>query len=247
MVQRGEIKEYMLTPILGLKAEMAESEARMNAAKQLAAQGGAMPTVMEQNMGRIAQAENPAPPMPQQQMQQQMPQQPMPQQLAQAPMPQGPEDVGIATQATQPMQMAGGGIVAFDDGGDVDIDPDDDYQDMIDQAEADSMNEEMYDLINQMREQGGRGKRDERAAVGIRSGENKNIKEDTRGRAKQVTDEDQARKYNVGNLRPSGFTYPGQVGLSKGKFAMFDSPESGMNALNQDIGIKLNRGLDTPT
>jgi hypothetical protein len=43
----------------------------------------------------------------------------MPQQMAQAPMPQGPEDVGIATQATQPMQMAGGGIVAFDDGGDV--------------------------------------------------------------------------------------------------------------------------------
>jgi hypothetical protein len=98
-------------------------------------------------------------------------------------MPQGPEDVGIATQATQPMQMAGGGIVAFDDGGDVDIDPEDDYQDMIDQAETDSMNEEMYDLINQMREQGGRGERGERAAVGIRSGENKNIKEDTRGRA----------------------------------------------------------------
>jgi hypothetical protein len=36
------------------------------------------------------------------------------------------------------------------------------------------------------------------------------------------------------------------VGVSKGGFAMFDSPEAGTNALNQDIGIKLNRGLDTP-
>jgi hypothetical protein len=100
--------------------------------------------------------------------------------MAQQPMAQGPEDVGIATQATQPMQMAGGGIIAFAPGGDVDIDPDDDYQDMLDQAEEDAMNEEIYGLINQLNESVGRG---ERAAVGIRSGENKNIKEDTRGRA----------------------------------------------------------------
>jgi hypothetical protein len=172
MVQNGQIEKDMLMPILGKKAEIADNTAKMNAAKALAAQGGAQPTVMDQYMSKIAQAENPAPPMPEQQMQQPMPQQMPQQQMAQQPMPQGPEDVGIASQATQPMQMAGGGIVAFDDGGDVD--PDDDYQDMLDQAEEDSMNEEIYGLINQMNESVGRG---ERAAVGIRSGKNKNIKD----------------------------------------------------------------------
>jgi len=61
-----------------------------------------------------------------------------------------------------------------------------------------------------------------------------------------VSEPDQARKFNVGNLRPSGFSYPGQIGISKGGFAMFDSPEAGIKALQQDISIKLNRGLDTP-
>jgi len=142
MIQRGEIKEYMLTPILGKKAEMAEDEARMNAAKQLAEQGGAMPTVVEKYMGQIAQAENPAPPMPQQQMQQ-----PMPQQMAAAPMPQGPEDVGIATQATQPMGLAGGGIIAFSPGGDVDTE-DDDYQEAMDDARESAMNDKLYEMIS---------------------------------------------------------------------------------------------------
>jgi hypothetical protein len=242
MAQRGDIPKEMVIPILGKKAEMVETAARMKAAQGLAAQGGAQPTIMEKYMGEIAQSENPAPPMPQQQTQQ--PQQPMPQQMAQQPMPQGPEDVGIASQATQPMSMAGGGIVAFDDGGEIDVDPEDDYQDLIDQAEEDATNEEIYDLINQMAEHGGHAKH----AVGIRSGENKHIKEDTRERAtKHISNEDQARKHNVGNLRPSGFSYPGQVGTSKGGFAMFESPESGLNALHHDIGIKLNRGLDTPT
>jgi hypothetical protein len=59
---------------------------------------------MDQYMGKIAQAENPVPLMPNQ--------------LANEPMV--PEDVGIATQATQPMRLAGGGIIAFGDGGDVD-------------------------------------------------------------------------------------------------------------------------------
>jgi hypothetical protein len=181
MAQRGDIPKEMVIPILGKKAEMAESTARMNAAKQLATQGGAQPTVMEKYMGEIAQSEHPAPAMPQQQMQQ-----PMPQQMTQAPT--APEDVGIATQATQPMSMAGGGIVAFDDGGEVD--PEDDYQDLMDQAEEDATNEEIYDLINQMAERGGhRG----HAAVGIKSGENKHIKEDTRGRAAEHTGDLESR------------------------------------------------------
>jgi len=61
-----------------------------------------------------------------------------------------------------------------------------------------------------------------------------------------ATDKDQARKYNVGNLRPSGFTYKGQIGVSPGGFALFDSPEAGAAALHQDIGAKLKRGVDTP-
>ena len=187
MAQRGDIPKEMVIPILGKKAEMAESTARMNAAKQLATQGGAQPTVMEKYMGEIAQSEHPAPAMPQQQMQQPMPQ-PMPQQMAQAPT--APEDVGIATQATQPMSMAGGGIVAFDDGGNVDIDPEDDYQDLMDQAEEDATNEEIYDLINQMAERGGHHGH---AAVGIKSGENKHIKEDTRGRAAEYTGDLESR------------------------------------------------------
>ena len=121
MAQRGDIPKDMVMPILGKKAEMAESTAKMQAAKQLAAQGGTQPTVMEKYMGEIAQSEHPAPMQAPQQPPQQMPQ-PMPQQMAQAP--QGPEDVGIASQATQPMGMAGGGIIAFGDGGGVDDEDD---------------------------------------------------------------------------------------------------------------------------
>jgi hypothetical protein len=141
MVQNGQIKEDMLMPILGKKAEIADNTAKMNAAKALAAQGGAQPTVMDQYMGKIAQAENPAPVMPQQEMQQ-----PMPQEMAQGPMAQGPEDVGIASQATAPMQLAGGGIIAFDNGGDVDLE-DDDYQEMVDAAQEGSMNDKLYEMI----------------------------------------------------------------------------------------------------
>jgi hypothetical protein len=228
MGQRKELTQEEVAMVISKKAEAIESAARQKALEQ---GGGQMPSVIEQDMMKIAQAENPA---PLQQM--------MPQQMAQQQMPQGPEDVGIAQNPVPPMQMAGGGIIAFDEGGDVDVDPEDDYKDLIDQANEDATNDEIFGIIAAMEDS-----RTDNAGVGIRTGENKNITQDTRERAKQVTNEDQARKYNVGNLRPSGFTYPGQVGLSKGKFAMFDSPESGINALNQDIGIKLNRGLDTPT
>ena len=142
MAQRGEIPKEMVMPILGKKAEIADEAAKMNAAKQLAAQGGQQPTVMDQYMGKIAQAENPAPAMPQQQMQQ-----PMPQQMAQAPVAQGPEDVGIASQATAPMHMAGGGIVAFSGEDGSYVDPDEDYQEMIDDAHESAMNDKLYEMI----------------------------------------------------------------------------------------------------
>jgi hypothetical protein len=162
MGQRKELTQEEVAMVISKKAEAIESAARQKALEQ---GGGQMPSVIEQNMMKIAQAENPAPP---QQMQQQM----MPQQMA-----QGPEDVGIAQNPVPPMQMAGGGIIAFDEGGDIDVDPADDYQDLVDQANEDATNNEIFGIIAAME-----GSRTDNAGVGIRSGENKNIKEDTRER-----------------------------------------------------------------
>ena len=144
MAQNGQIEKDMLMPILGKKAEMVEKTAKLNAAKQLAAQGGQAPTVMDGYMNTIAQAENPMPPMPPQQMM------PPPQMMAQ-PMPQAPEDVGIATNPVPPMQMAGGGIIAFADGGD--IDEEDDYQESVDDANEAAMNDEIFQLISELQPQ----------------------------------------------------------------------------------------------
>lgn len=161
MAQSGQIPKDMVMPILGKKAEMADDIAKMNAAKALAAQGGAQPTVMDQYMGKIAQAENPAPVAP---PMAQAPQQPMPQQMAAAPM--APEDVGIATQATAPMAMAGGGIVAFsgEDGSYVE---DDDYQEAMDDARESAMNDKLYEMIAGLK---GRSGDTENRGVGITAG-----------------------------------------------------------------------------
>ena len=122
MAQRGEIQKELVPLIIGKKAEMIEAVARQRALMQ----GGAQqPSVMEQKMMEIAQAENPA---PEPQM--------MPQQIAQMPT-QLPEEVGIAQNPVPPMQMAGGGIIAFAPGGDVDEDDDDDasYEDYLDELQ----------------------------------------------------------------------------------------------------------------
>ena len=108
MAQRKEIVPEMVPAILAKKAEMID-----RAAKMKASQGGVpQQSIMDQIMAKNAQSENPQtmgqmpPPMPQQnQMAQQPPQQP--------PQPQGPADVGIASNPVPPMQMAGGGIIAF--------------------------------------------------------------------------------------------------------------------------------------
>jgi len=122
MAQRGEIQKELVPLIISKKAEMIEAVARQRALMQ----GGAQqPSVMEQKMMEIAQAENPA---PEPQM--------MPQPMAQMPA-QLPEDVGIAQNPTPPMQMAGGGIIAFAPGGDVDEDDDEDesYEDYLDELQ----------------------------------------------------------------------------------------------------------------
>jgi len=123
MAQRGEIQKELVPLIIGKKAEMIEAAAR-NEALSRSGQAPA-PSVMEQKMMQIAQAENPAP-APQMQPQ-----------MAQAPMPQLPEEVGIAQNPVPPMQMAGGGIIAFAPGGDVDDDDDDDetYEDYLDELQ----------------------------------------------------------------------------------------------------------------
>jgi hypothetical protein len=176
MGQRKELTQEEVAMVISKKAEAIESAARQKALEQ---GGGQMPSVIEQDMMKIAQSENPAPPMPQQQMQQQM----MPQQMAQAQ--QLPEDVGIAQNPVPPMQMAGGGIIAFDEGGDVDVDPEDDYQELIDQANQDATNDEIFGIIAAMEGSGGRSRS---ADVGIRAGENKNITQDTRERSGDMID-----------------------------------------------------------
>jgi soluble lytic murein transglycosylase-like protein len=162
MGQRKDLSPEEVAMVISAKADMIDQAAKQAALAQSG--GGQLPSVMEQNMMKIAQSENPAP------------QQPMPQQMAQAP--QLPEDVGIAQNPVPPMQMAGGGIIAFDEGGGVDIDPEDEYQELLDQAQEDETNQNIFDLIAEM----GSG-----ANVGIRSGENKNITQDTRERAMDST------------------------------------------------------------
>jgi len=132
MGQRKDLSQEEVAMVISAKADMIDQAAKQAALAQ--SSGGQMPSVMEQDMMKIAQDENPAP----QQMQQPM--------MAQAP--QLPEDVGIAQNPVPPMQMAGGGIIAFDEGGDVDAE--DDYQELIEQAQEDETNQNIFDLISEM-------------------------------------------------------------------------------------------------
>ena len=87
MAQKGQIREDMLAPILGRKAEMAEAVARMQAL-----QGGNQPqtSVLEQVMATNAMAEQPA-----------------------------VDNMGVAQIPVPEREYAGGGIIAFEGGGDV--------------------------------------------------------------------------------------------------------------------------------
>lgn len=88
MVQKKQIDETMLAPILARKAEMADAVART---KTLEAGAGQMPSVMEQLMQKTADQEQPEP-------------QAREMGVAQLPMKEGMYDE---------QRMAGGGIVAF--------------------------------------------------------------------------------------------------------------------------------------
>ena len=146
MAQRGEIQKELVPLIISKKAEIIEANARNQA---LANSGQTPPTIMEQDMMQIAQDENPAPEL---QMQPQM----MPQKMAMPqPMPQGmpqlPEEVGIAQNPVPPMQMAGGGIIAFAPGGDVDddLDEDDEYEELLANAKRKAAIKNLYDMADQ--------------------------------------------------------------------------------------------------
>ena len=102
MAQKGQIREDMLAPILGRKAELADAVART---KALQGQGGQMPTVIEQLIQRNAEAE-----MPEQQN-------------------FGVTQLPVREDMFQEQTMAGGGIVAFEEGGDVDDQEDKDLED----------------------------------------------------------------------------------------------------------------------
>jgi soluble lytic murein transglycosylase-like protein len=124
MAQKKEISPEMVAPILSRKAELMEAVARSKALQQPAMQ----PTVMEQVMAKNIQGENPAPQMP---MPQAMPQQ-APQQI-----PQMPEEAGVAQLPIPERQYAGGGIIAFADGGM--SEEDEDYEDSLEEADYQAM------------------------------------------------------------------------------------------------------------
>lgn len=132
MAQRKEIVPEMVPVILAKKAEMIDRAAKNKAAGE----GIPQQSVMDQIMASNAESENPQamgqvpPPMPQQN---QMAQRPMMQQQQPQQPPQGAADVGIATNPVPPMQMAGGGIIAFARGDLVEDDEDeqDEYNDYV--------------------------------------------------------------------------------------------------------------------
>ena len=143
MGQRKELTPEEVTLIIGKKGQQIEEAAQRKALAQVSEQP--MPSVIEQKMMQIAQAENPA---PEPQMQ--------PQMMAEAPMPQLPEEVGIAQNPVPPMQMAGGGIISFsgEDGSYVEEDDDDETDALI------------FGLLQKMRSSSGRAT----PSVGIASG-----------------------------------------------------------------------------
>jgi hypothetical protein len=91
MAQKGQIPKTDVPMILSRKAEMAQTEANIRALRAQQSQGGVAPTIMEQLMAANAQQE-------------------VPQEMA---------DVGIASNPVPEMRLAGGGIIAFDNGGEV--------------------------------------------------------------------------------------------------------------------------------
>ena len=124
MAQKKQISEEMLAPILARKAEMADAFARQSALKN---SGQTPPTVMEQLMAQNAQAENPA-------------SEQMPQEMTQ----QMPEESGVGQLPIPERTYAGGGIIAFADGGL----SDDEEDDKLEMAMARHASNKMDNIIS---------------------------------------------------------------------------------------------------
>ena len=231
MGQRKELSQEEVAMVISAKADMIDQAAKQAALAQ--SNGGQLPSVMEQNMMKIAQSENPAP-------------QQAPQQMAQAP--QLPEDVGIAQNPVPPMQMAGGGIIAFDEGGDVEVDPEDEYQDLLDKAQEDETSQEIFDLISEMGDSGNAG-------VGITAGRGAD-KGDLVSRLRETImgKESGGRRYDKnGNLLTSSKGAQGEMQVMPGtardpgfgiKAARNNSPEELRRVGDEYAGVLLNRYQD---
>lgn len=154
---------------------------------------------------------------------------------------------GLPTEGFAP-----GGIIAFADGGEADDDEEDDDEIGMGEDEKQLFNILRSRLadVDEYEEMAGIGAlpagqtavRTTKHEVSSKVGNEptRTVSEGT----KEITKAN--RNYNVGNLRPTNFSYPGQIGKDKGGFAIFDTPESGIAALTHDINVKVNRGLDTP-
>lgn len=206
MAQKKQISEEMLAPILSRKAELADAFARQNALKN---SGQTPPTVMEQLMAQNAQAEQP-------QMPEQMPpqmQQPMPQEMPQEMAP----DMGVGQLPIPERQYAGGGIIAFADGGMSDYE-DDDYEDSLEEADYNSMieramnaGEDDYTPTFETRHAKGSPQSFPNSGVGIASGRESGDM-DARLRAVIMGKESGGRRYDKnGNLLTSNKGAQGEM------------------------------------
>ena len=184
MAQRKQINEEMLAPILARKAELADAFARQNALQNA---GQVPPTVIEQLMSQNAQAEQP-------QMEEQMAQ----------------PDVGLSQIPIPERQYAGGGIIAFEEGGDVDEDFA--YQMALEDQDM-NMGSSIDEIFN-MAKYGNREMPTENAGVGIRyrepipAGASKGVEPSENGlarlRAQIMEKESGGRRYDKqGNLLTS--------------------------------------------
>jgi hypothetical protein len=185
MAQKKQIREEMLAPILARKAELADAFARQNA---LQTANQVPPTVIEQLMSQNAQAEQP-------QMEEQMAQ----------------PDVGLTQIPIPERQYAGGGIIAFDEGGDVE-DEDFAYQMALEDQDM-NMGSSIDEIFN-MAKRGGQDMPSENAGVGIRyrepipAGASKGVEPSESGlarlRAQIMEKESGGRRYDKeGNLLTS--------------------------------------------
>jgi len=109
MAQKGQIREDMVAPILGRKAELAQAAANMRAMQQ----GDAKQTVMEQILSQNAMAEAP-----------------------ESARDMGVAQLPVREDMYSPQMMAGGGIVAFRDNPDQPVSLDMPTRDLTDEERA---------------------------------------------------------------------------------------------------------------